>query len=64
MFLHKEIDYLQSVVTAAKIESDSVAIRHFKNTSQLEKHGERITDVGRDDLDQACVLDPDCLKGL
>ncbi len=64
IFLRKEMDYLQSVVTAAKSDSVAIQLEISRNTSQLDKHGERITDADRDDLYRACVLDPHCLKGL
>ncbi len=64
MFLPKEMDYLQSVVTAAKADSVAIQLEISKNTSQLEEHGGRITDSDRDDLYCACVSDSLCLKGL
>ena len=63
-FLPKEMDCLQSVVTAAKSDNVAIRLEISRNTSQLDRHGERITDTDRDDLYRACVLDPHCLKGL
>lgn len=67
-FLPKEMNYLQSVVTAAKSDSVAICLEISRNTSQLDKLGlsasVRITDADRDDLYRACVLDPHCLKRL
>ena len=64
ILLPKEMDYLQSVLTAAKSDSVAIRLEISRNTSQLDKHGQIITDADRDDLYKACVLDPHCLKGL
>ncbi len=64
MFLPKEMDHLQSVVTAAKADSVAIQLEMSKNTSQLDKQGGRITDSDRNNLYCVCVSDPHCLKGL
>ncbi len=64
MFLPKEVDYLQTVVTAAKTDSVAIQLEISKNTSQLDKHSGRITDADRDHLYCTCVSDPHSLKGL
>jgi hypothetical protein len=64
MFLPKEMDYLQSVATAAKSDSVAIRLEISRNTSQLDKHCALITDADKNELYSACVVDPHCLKGL